>query len=509
MSHIEALQCLENEVWWGGLVEDGIIMPFGNQAITRDLTVNTTSNQGMPLLLSNKGRYVWSDTGFAYSIDNQTLKIESQSPIIVDHKGTHLQDVYKYVSEQYFKADGKIPFKRLFTSPQYNTWIELMYDQEEEAILDYAKKIIEKGMPKGVLMIDDNWQEDYGVWEFSGTRFNDPKKMVQQIHDMGFDVMLWVCPFISADSATARDLASKNILLKDKDGNIAIRQWWNGYSAVLDLTNPDAREWFRQRLDYLCEEYGIDGFKFDAGDARFYRDDDQTFIPEASANDQCHYFNNLGLDFELNEFRAAWKNAGLGLAQRLCDKNHTWDNKGLASLIPNGLAQGLLGYSFTCPDMIGGGEYLNFLDSAMDLDEELVVRYAQCSALFPMMQFSAAPWRVLSHENFLLCKNAAELHVKYADYIYSLAEHASKTGDPILRHMAYQYPDGGFEHTTSQFMLGNELLVAPVTVKGDITKEIHFPEGTWKGDDESVVNGPCAITVEAPLNRLPYYQLIK
>ena len=56
--------------------------------------------------------------------------------------------------------------------------------------------------------------------------------------------------------------------------------------------------------------------------------------------------------------------------------------------------------SYTCPDMIGGGEYLNFLENSSNLDEELFVRYAQCAALMPMMQFSAAPWRVLSKENF-------------------------------------------------------------------------------------------------------------
>lgn len=507
MSHKLTLDLLENEYWWGGTVSDGIHMPY-TTGFGRDFTVNQTSNQAMPLLISNKGRTIWSESGFQFSLNSKEVFIEkAESEIIVKDNASNLKDSFKYASSNYFSPDGKIPNKRLFKDPQYNTWIELIYDQEEEAILNYAHSIIQNGMPTGVFMIDDNWQEDYGVWEFSGTRFNDPKTMVKKLHELGFDVMLWVCPFISADSGVFRELKKKNILLKDKNGNIAIREWWNGYSAVLDLTHPKAVKWFDERLQYLMDTYGIDGFKFDAGDPEFYCDDDQTYL-EVSANEHCQEFNKLGLKYPLNEFRASWKTAGLGLAQRLSDKHHSWDENGLGSLIPNGLAQGLMGYVFTCPDMIGGGEYLNFIDSSHHLDDELVVRYAQCSALFPMMQFSAAPWRVLKTELFNYCKEAAQVHVKYSDYIYDLAIRASQTGEPIIRHMAYVYSEGGYEQINTQFMLGDQVVVAPVIEKGATTKTIHIPQGKWKGDDGTMVEGPCTLTVDAPLCRLPYYELV-
>src|SRR5690606_39405792 len=98
---------------------------------------------------------------------------------------------------------------------QYNTWIELLYDQSETRILDYAKALLRAGYPQGVLMIDDNWQEDYGVWDFSARRFQDPRGLVQELHRLGFRVMLWVCPFVSADSATFRELARRGLLLRD------------------------------------------------------------------------------------------------------------------------------------------------------------------------------------------------------------------------------------------------------------------------------------------------------
>lgn len=61
----------------------------------------------------------------------------------------------------------------------------------------------------------------------------------------------------------------------------------------------------------------------------------------------------------------------------------------------------------------------------------------------PMIQFSVAPWRVLSQENEEICLAAAQLHMKMADEILKLAIHASKTGGPIVRSMALAFPDAG------------------------------------------------------------------
>ena len=157
---------------------------------------------------------------------------------------------------------------------------------------------------------------------------------------------------------------------------------------------------------------------------------------------------------------------------------------------------------------IGGGEYLNFLENNKNLDMELIVRNAQCAALFPMMQFSVAPWRVLDEEHLLLCVQMAKLHERFGNQILKLAKEASVTGEPIIRHMEYVFSGNGYEKITNQFMLGNNILVAPVLLKGDVTKSVVFPEGKWMGDDNSIVEGPCIKTVEAPLSRLPWYKKI-
>ena len=64
-----------------------------------------------------------------------------------------------------------------------------------------------------------------------------------RLHELGFTVMLWMCPFISPDSAVFRELSGRGYLVRNADGKVAIREWWNGHSAILDLTNAGAVEW--------------------------------------------------------------------------------------------------------------------------------------------------------------------------------------------------------------------------------------------------------------------------
>jgi hypothetical protein len=505
----KVIKLLDDEKLWGGCVTDGRAMPFGKLSFERELYGSTRGNQAQPLLISDKGRYVWCEEPFKFSIEGKTLTVESrEGEIQTGQQGESLREVFQYVSWTYFPSNGKIPDERLFTRPQYNTWIELIYDQREARIRKYARDILSNGFPAGVLMIDDNWQEDYGVWEFHPGRFTDPRGMMNSLHEQGFQVMLWICPYFSPDSETFRLLRKKSYFLKDKRGGTYMQRWWNGYSASLDLTNPRAVSYFQERLAYLVKEYGVDGFKLDAGDASAYHDENIMAAQAISPNAFSELWAKLGLPFKLNEYRACWKLAGQPLAQRLRDKGHNWQD--LQQLIPDALALGLMGYAYACPDMIGGGEYSYFYDDPdKALDQELIVRSAQCSTLMPMMQFSVAPWRVLSKANMAICREMALLHEEMGQEILALAHASSESGEPMVRHLEYMYPHQGYAEIKDQFLLGDSLLVAPVLQKGARSRLVVFPQGKWTGDDGSTVIGPCTQEIKVPLTRLPHYRLMK
>lgn len=499
------IELLDNEKWWGGVVLDGDKMPF-DKAYKYNQNSDCGTNQAQPLFLSSKGRYIWSEEPIKLDLSDSKITVEvSKGTIDAGSEGKTLRDAFKHASQQFFPPSGKIPDSLFFTNPQYNTWIELQYNQNEMDILKYAQSILDNGFPAGVLMIDDNWQEAYGTWEFSGRRFQDPKGMIEKLHKMGFKVMLWVVPFVSADTRVFRQLENRKVFMfADKEKTTpAIVRWWNGYSALLDMSNPDAVNWYRDQLKNLVEKYGVDGFKFDAGDPERYVG---TYsLNDISPNEQCEQHARLGLDFPLNELRASWKLGGQPIAQRLRDKAHSW--KDVQALIPHMIALGLIGHPFGCPDMIGGGDYVSFSDSAQ-MDEELVVRSAEVSALMPMMQFSVAPWRILNKENLAICKDMALLHAKLGKEILTIAKLSAQSGEPIVRHLEYVFPGNGYESLKDQFMLGDDILVAPVIEKGKREREVFFPEGKWQGDDGSIVQGPVKKTIAVPLTRLPWYRKV-
>ena len=499
------LQNIGHTAWWSGVTNQGHLMPL-QQGYFADFTNSNYGNQVQPMLISNQGQLIWSEEPFKITSINDVLTVSSKTPSLEFIKaGSNLKEAFLYAVNNYFPPQNQLPDELLFSAPQYNTWIELMYDQNQQDIMKYARQIIDNGFPPGVLMIDDNWQEDYGKWDFHPRRFNDPKAMIDSLHQMGFKVMLWMVPFVSPDCDTYRMLRDKNMLLKDESGKAALVRWWNGASGLLDLSNPETRTWYKDQLDYLQNTYQVDGFKFDAGDFPHYLNC-YSGSEKASPQQQCEWYARIGLDYPLNEYRAMWKMAGYPLVNRLRDKAHNWED--LNKLIPHILLQGLVGYNFTCPDMVGGGEFTSFLPGSV-IDQDLIVRSTQCHALMPMMQFSVAPWRILDEEHFAACKKAVALREEFTPIIMDLARESAKTGEPMVRTMEYEFPHQGYEKVIDQFLLGDDILVAPMLAKYRSSRTVLIPKGKWKDRDGKKINGPKTIEVAVEIDDLPIFTKIR
>lgn len=515
-----AVGLLPGEGWWGGATTLGAKAPYGlnAQTLAFDIRFNNYSNQAVPLLVSTKGRYIWSERAFACALTNGELRLEGEAKIEVCVAGATLREAFLAAAKAHFPASGKTPDLALIEKPQWNTWVELTYNQNQKDILAYAKAIAANGFPAGgVIMIDDTWQHGYGVWDFDARRFPDPKAMCDALHADGYKVMLWVCPFVSMDSPGYREMAfgTRDTGVKCAKGGLIMAEggrrvkpvnWWNGVSAIVDFTHPLGAKWFARELKRLQDEYGVDGFKLDAGDEDEYQAPYATHVP-ASPSELCEAYAKIGLAFPLNEYRACFKMGGQPLVQRLCDKDHDW--RSVRQLVPDMIACGLLGHPFVCPDMIGGGSWMAFApDAPTPYDPELFVRSAQVHALAPMMQFSAAPWRMLKGEQLDAVRAAAWTRMKWTPYIVETAKACVKSGEPMLRALEYAYPGRGYETVTDQFMLGAKLLVAPQTEKGAASRTVLLPPGQWRDDRGSTFAGPARLTVETPLARLPHYELI-
>lgn len=503
------IKMLPGEKWWGCATGLGTSMPFDESSSLKvDLRVQNFNNQTAPFIISDKGRCIWSDEPFEISISDGVISLAPNGgqPVCIQ-AGQTLRDAFLAVSASLFPASGITPPDIFFDRPQYNTWIELIYNQNQKGILEYAHNIVDNGFPAGILMIDDNWQKDYGNFAFKPDRFPDPKGMIDELHGLGFKVMLWVCPFVSPDSEEYRYCRNKGYLLRSEDScDPAVLKWWNGQSACFDLSNPEAADYLYTTLRRMQQELGVDGFKFDAGDPGIYHGiapyDGKSFNTA-----QTELWAAFGARFPYNEFRACWKMGGHAMVQRLGDKSYSWE--GVSSLVPCMIAAGMLGHAYTCPDMIGGGEYSSFLDVApAQFDQRLIVRSCQIHSMMPMMQFSVAPWRILSAENLAICRKYALLHEQMGEYLVGQAHQAAATGEPIVRSMEYVFPGEGFENCNDQYMLGERWLVAPV-MDDSFSRSVKLPAGRWQDEQGKIYKGGRTYMLDVPLDRLPYFEKVK
>ncbi len=493
---------LENEYWYGGVVHIGYNLPISaDDDIKIELVGGKIAlDQYSPLFLSSKGRIIHSDNAFDVHFKNGEIIIDDAFSVELIEAGSDLRSAHMTAAKKYFGLCGKVPNLKFFETPQYNTWIELTYNQNQKQILEYARTLINGGMSPGVLMIDEGWSPDYGTYEFDASKFTDPKAMIDELHEMGFSVMLWVTPMISPDSNCFRELRKTNIIIRDASGEPAIRKWWNGYSCVLDFTNPECCEWFDGKLNYLMDKYGVDGFKFDSGDTYLYRSDDKTYISQ-EPNKHTTAFNRYAERYAFNELRNVWDCGGLALICRLQDKAPAWDNTGLGMLIPNMLTQGILGYYFGCPDMVGGGAY-GYFAKGFSVDEELYLRWLSASILCPMMQFSISPKRILTDKSFEAVQKLVGIRAEFTEKIIGLAKNAAENGEPIMRYMEYQFPNNGYEKITDQFMLGDGILVAPILTKGEKSRDVVLPDGKWASPNGEIFNGGRTVNISAALDEL-------
>ena len=509
------------EYWWGGTAaRPECPLSESSPRYEHDFTLDC-DNQTMPLYVSSMGRYIWSDHPFRAVAEKGVFALDGQDIGLYD-AGSTLRDAYRAAQAARFPCDKVSMKDAFFKTAQYNTWMEFNYFPTQEGVLEYARRWLDSGYAPGIFIIDEGWHKRYGEWRFDEARFPDPKGMIEALHEMGFVVLLWVVPFVSADGfhfthsrteiLSENPETAKNLYMRNSSGGVALTEWWNGFSALLNLDNPTDARFLDAQLQRLMEEYGVDGFKFDGGTPVIYSEKRIVNGPlrmSLSPHELNQAWNRFGRKYPFHEYKDTYKGGGINCIQRLRDKHHTWDDLGIRALIPCAFTCGLIGHPFICPDMIGGGEWkFNYLPG-FHVDEELFVRMAQCSALFPMMQFSWAPWRLLSDENQRICRDMANLHASLSNEILRLVRTAEITGEPILRPLEYNDPGHGYAGITDEFMLGEDILSAPVVIKGQRRRTVVFPGGLWEDAEGNRYPGHTEQALDAPLEKLNWFRRVK
>ncbi|XP_037292253.1 myogenesis-regulating glycosidase [Manduca sexta] len=419
-----------------------------------------------------------------------------------------VKQAHQYAVEKYLLKPVGIPDERMIQFPIWSTWARYKRSVSHNVVLKYAEEISGYGFPNSQLEIDDLWEVCYGSQTVDVRRFPNLKTTVDALKAKGFRVTMWTHPFINKGCEPwYSEAKAKGYLVSSVYGSVET-SWWNDNdttTAYIDFTNPEARQWFVRRLQALKDAYGIDSFKFDGGETSW---SPQIPVLKGDIMDQpgiitADYVREMAKFGPMVEVRTGYRTQDLPVFVRMIDKDTYWTfENGLPTLVTTLLQMNINGYPLVLPDMIGGNGYNE------PPSKELFLRWLQANTFMPSMQFSYVPWD-FDNETIAISKKYVELHARYAPEIIAACRRATVDGSPVNPPIWWIAPnDTTAFDIWDEYLLGENILVAPVLERQARARDVYLPAGTWlaQGDPARRVRGGDWLrNYPAPLDTLPYF----
>jgi alpha-D-xyloside xylohydrolase len=407
----------------------------------------------------------------------------------------------KDIVSEYTALTGRSPMPPLWS---FGLWMSRCTYKSEAEARTVAKKFRAADIPLDVIHLDTGWFEDDWCcdYEFSTTRFTNPKKMIQDLKKDGYNICLWQLPYFTPGNRLFKELVDKDLVVKSPNGTLPTDD------AILDFSNPKTVAWYQGHIKHLLD-LGVGAIKVDFG--------------EAAPLNASYASGKTGL-FEHNLYPLRYNKAVAEVTHKTTGENIIWarsawagsqryplhwggdaetNDGGMIGSLRGGLSLGLCGFTFWSHD-IGG-----FVKSPpVDLYRRwmpfgMLTSHSRCHGVPPREPFGYGKAFV---DEF---RAMTELKYKLMPYVYAQAKDSSEKGYPMLRTLFFEYPE---DPTTwlieDEYLFGADILVAPLfeDVK---QRRVYLPPGTWVdyqsgaeyrgGHWYSMAPGPipCAILVRS------------
>ncbi len=379
----------------------------------------------------------------------------------------------------------------------------------------------------GVIHIDPWWMRwrRYCDFVWDETAFPDHQGLIRFIHDRSLRLGLWEHPYVSVESELFRKGKERGYFAMHPDGSVYVIDYglslaprpdgivrtaepensWNARVAIIDLTNPDAVEWFKELHRPLLRE-GVDLFKTDFGEdipenARFFNGETGRTIH----NLYPLLYNRAVYEVteEVHGTGIIWSRSGTAGNQRypVCwSGDPAADFDSLAATIRGGLSAGMSGIPFWSND-IGGYRGRP--------SEGLYIRWAQfgllCSHARMHGDSPREPW-AFGEKAVTVVRKMLDLRTRLLPYYYSAAHEAARSGLPFLRALPLAFPDDPNVYDKDfEFLVGPMFLAAPVIDKTN-SRNVYIPAGAWiNWWTGKVYRGPMNVDVSAPIDEIPLF----
>lgn len=425
----------------------------------------------------------------------------------------------KDVVRRYTALTGRPPLPPLWSlGYQQSRW---SYYPEAE-VRRIAATFREKGIPGDVLYLDIHYMDGYRVFTWDPRRFPNPKKLLADLAGIGFKVVVIVDPGIKVDPGywVAQQGLAGDHFSRLPDGTAFTADVWPGESYFPDFTRPRTRAWWGTLFQGLLED-GVAGFWNDMNEPSVWGG---TFPPivrqdnDGQPSDHSAVHNVWGMQMVRATYEGVRRlrpeerpfvltRAGFAGEQRYTaawtgDNVASWDHLRLS--LPMLLNLGLSGVPFVGSD-IGG-----FIGTPTP---ELFTRWIQLGAFTPLFRVHTEvgtseqdPWSFGDRAE-TISRSFIRLRYRLLPYIYKEFEQSTRTGLPLMRPLVVEFQhDPATYWIQDEFLLGDDLLVAPVLQEGATVRKVYLPRGRWlHWWSDSVYVGPGSAWVEAPLESMPIF----
>ncbi|MVU78092.1 alpha-xylosidase [Nocardia sp. ET3-3] len=367
----------------------------------------------------------------------------------------------------------------------FGLWLSTSFTTpyDEETVTAFLDGMTEHELPLSVFHFDCFWMREYNWCDFTWDSrvFPDPTAMLRRLAARGLRICLWINPYVGQRSPLFEEGRAHGYLLRRADGSVWQWDLWQPGLAVVDFTNPAARQWYTDKLSALLD-MGVDCFKTDFGERI------PTDVVYHDGSDPHRMHNYYAQLYNRTVFELLRKRRGEGQAVVFARSATAggqqfpvhWGGDcessfpAMAESLRGGLSLGLSGFGYWSHD-IGGFEGTP--------DPELFKRWIAFGLLSSHSRLHGSesvrvPW-AFDEESVEVLRSFTGLKLALMPYLAAVAEQAHTLGWPMMRAMMLEFPhDPACAHLDRQYMLGPDLLVAPV-FSADGTVSYYLPQGIW------------------------------
>jgi alpha-D-xyloside xylohydrolase len=391
-------------------------------------------------------------------------------------------DEPKQILERYTALTG-----RPATVPawSYGLWLSTSFttNYDEATVTSFIDGMAERDLPLSVFHFDCFWMREFNWSDFAWDprTFPDPVGMLKRLHEKNLHVCVWINPYIAQRSPLFAEAKELGYLVKRTNGDVWQWDLWQAGMALVDFTNPDATKWYQDKLRVLLDQ-GVDSFKTDFGERIPL---DVEYFDRSEPARMHNYYPMLynRAVFELLEevrgkgdavlFARSATAGGQSLPVHWGgDSTSTYES--MAETLRGGLSLAMSGFGFWSHD-IGGFEGTP--------DAGVFKRWIAFGLLSSHSRLHGSdsyrvPWN-FDDEAVEVTRTFTKLKLRLMPYLYASGLLASDRGTPVLRPMQLEFPDDpAVGYLDRQYMLGSELLVAPVFDPHGWV-DFYLPAGMW------------------------------